>query len=667
MLLRNNRTHPITAFNTITAPGLKSLHTIEVKGGSCSVACTVASTHLDDSGSSPTTYHGRKDPVRDNFIRQLCSSVRRTHIIITNKRIGNNVDSLQKYCDEVAIPPSMDLITIYKSFKNISTFITSKYDKCTNISNDEEMIYKSIFFGTNRRIKHYMRRKLKMFTHAFQMSAFKRFMPMTLPNEILQYEKSNYGAELSISHRTDQVVLDYIRGKSKDFFKHFKLPNVIINTSTKACFEGSNNYSYLYHQNHVPSNPIELGEYIHQQNLMTDQAIRKSLHNNTSVRHIQVVEPLKVRNLTAMPAHHQVLKEYQKAIKAWIDKDPSFKLTNSPDIKSAVQSMNWPKDLLFTSGDYSSATDTIHRDVVLASISGINSRLLESSFDNYSVFDKEGNLLINQRNGQLMGSLISFPILCLINKWIYEYTQDTSSEQSTVPLINGDDILFKSTRLFHDQWRNNIKLVGFRPSPGKNFLNASHFTINSRPFSYDGEYHQLRFVNGKYFKVHVNLYEYSKYVNLIDIGKNIKDRIHFLRDLGLKLSTTSFTKRMTKYIHKDSPLELGGCALICNDKLTALKKAYQYVHINREEQPKNLFLEYLDRHHYPSLFNVKESQNHFETKGISQYLHRKQFQMPTYCHVIHNKRPYTYSGYSIFSEPHELEMCAVNTPQKEKY
>jgi hypothetical protein len=382
------------------------------------------------------------------------------------------------------------------------------------------------------------------------------------------------------------------------------------------------------------------------------------------VRHIQVQEPLKVRNLTAMPAHHQILKNLQMAIKAYIDKDPTFKLTNNPDILSAVRSMQWPNHLLFTSGDYSAATDTIHRDVVLAALSGIRHYLLRTCFDCFTVVDSEGNHMINQKNGQLMGSLVSFPVLCLINKWIYEYTQELSEEESSKPLINGDDILFKSTEEFHNQWRENIRLVGFRPSPGKNFLHKNYFTINSRPFLFNtGTYTQLRFINGKVFKLYNDLNDYCRELKQNDNGMKMKSRLHFYRELGMKLSTKSTTKRQTKFIHKPSPRQVGGCELEIEDKMTDLKKAYQYVFINKESKCNDPATLWLKKYHYPTLFGeVKE--HSFSIKGYKKYLHRNQFTLPTYGEVISNKRPYTYTGYSIFNLPSNSAACAPSILEK---
>jgi len=524
-------------------------------------------------------------------------------------------------------------------------------------------IFKFITSYGSKRFRRFLKRKLNHFRGAYQLSQFKRFFHGNLPREVLDFEKAKYGQDLSISKKTDRNILCYIQKRSKEFFKNFEKPQLITHVSNKACLEGSRNRDFLINAP-KPISVTQVDDYFRQVDNLTQECEWKSLNQNTTVRHIQVQEPLKVRNLTAMPSHHQVLKNYQKAIKAYIDKDPSFKLTNDPNILKAVQSMQWPNHLHFTSGDYSAATDTIHRDVVLAAISGINDPLLNTSFDCFTVIDSEGNHMINQNNGQLMGSLISFPVLCLINKWIYEYTQELSDEESTVPLINGDDILFKSTVQFHNEWRNNICLVGFRPSPGKNFLHKNYFTINSRPFLFNtGTYQRLRFINGKVFKLYNDLNDYCRELKENDNGMKMKSRLHFFRELGMKLSTKQQTKRQTKFIHKPSPYIVGGCELDIEDNMTDLKKAYQYVFINKESMSDDPATLWLKKFKYPTLFG--ESKEHqFSAKGYEHHLHKDQFTIPTYGEVISNKRPYTYTGYSIFNLPSNSAACAPSILEK---
>jgi hypothetical protein len=92
-----------------------------------------------------------------------------------------------------------------------------------------------------------------------------------------------------------------------------------------------------------------------------------------------------------------------------------------------------------------------------------------------------------QQNGQLMGSVLSFPILCIINLvsyWISmeEYLGVEIDFRELPVLINGDDILFPSNPEHYEIWKSKIRSVGFNLSIGKNYIHKNLFTINSIMF-----------------------------------------------------------------------------------------------------------------------------------------------------------------------------------------
>jgi len=104
-----------------------------------------------------------------------------------------------------------------------------------------------------------------------------------------------------------------------------------------------------------------------------------------------------------------------------------------------------------------------------------------------------------QKRGQLMGSVLSFPVLCILNFVTWALTQknvialikqakrekfDRENRlallNSFPVLINGDDILFESTTLDYYRWCEVLKHVGFSKSVGKNLVSKSFVTINSQ-------------------------------------------------------------------------------------------------------------------------------------------------------------------------------------------
>jgi hypothetical protein len=103
---------------------------------------------------------------------------------------------------------------------------------------------------------------------------------------------------------------------------------------------------------------------------------------------------------------------------------------------------------------------------------------------------EEGDVLsYKQQTGQLMGSPLSFPILCYINVVVYwialENYYGIYIPFHLLPvLVNGDDILFRANASFYDIWKSLLKEVGFSLSLGKNYLHKDVLTVNSLLFRF---------------------------------------------------------------------------------------------------------------------------------------------------------------------------------------
>jgi len=95
-----------------------------------------------------------------------------------------------------------------------------------------------------------------------------------------------------------------------------------------------------------------------------------------------------------------------------------------------------------------------------------------------------------QRNGQLMGSPLSFIILCLANA----VTLVAAMVRLGVPvreaiekvlfsgrvLVNGDDILFSGKEALVREWKRVASHCGLSPSVGKNYVSRDFFCMNSQ-------------------------------------------------------------------------------------------------------------------------------------------------------------------------------------------
>jgi len=145
---------------------------------------------------------------------------------------------------------------------------------------------------------------------------------------------------------------------------------------------------------------------------------------------------------------------------------------------------------VFVSGDYASATDSIPLDIyheMLKAVARTSTEVptslwafaLRSSVKEF--VDCRGSSLGWQGRGQLMGSYLSFPFLCLLNYLCFRF-----SIRRRVPLrINGDDIVFRCTEEEREVWARNVARCGLILSAGKTLVHPRVFTLNSVMFRAD--------------------------------------------------------------------------------------------------------------------------------------------------------------------------------------
>jgi len=270
------------------------------------------------------------------------------------------------------------------------------------------------------------------------------------------------------------------------------------------------------------SNDIELNDYDHH-----------------SVTIIALTEPLKVRTISKGNAlKYWLARPVQKMMRETLAKMPQFVLVGTPlqldhiewlwkttdDLVERVSphlaKSGQQIDLDFgwvVSGDYKGATDGLDINATKAAFEAVLSMLdIQSGFAHDHVnheltcerykdilrdvlyeqdlhYRREGqpDHVVKQQNGQLMGSNLSFPILCAINLIGYwmaleEYLGVKIEPHDLPVLINGDDILFRSTkpdptnpRSFYEIWKRVIRQLGFELSVGKNYVHDTIFTVNS--------------------------------------------------------------------------------------------------------------------------------------------------------------------------------------------
>jgi hypothetical protein len=289
--------------------------------------------------------------------------------------------------------------------------------------------------------------------------------------------------------------------------------------------------------------------------------------------HVAVValqEPFKIRTISIADGPSTAAgSRLQRAWHTTMRQLRPFQLIGGTPVEEALQSVKWNPELPFVSGDYSAATDRLSasasRQVFDALLQGVaidpelRDRLARGLFSAEVDYSRTLDQLLKglpdqladylkasvpatftQRNGQLMGNILSFPILCQVNlaAWIearYRYsitayesptaqttavvdsTACTSEEEcpdwmrhldfiarfeaaqnrgyftesdfsSFEVLVNGDDILFQAQPEEYEIWRSIIGSYGLKLSVGKNYYSKEFLTINSELWKWvDGD------------------------------------------------------------------------------------------------------------------------------------------------------------------------------------
>lgn len=216
---------------------------------------------------------------------------------------------------------------------------------------------------------------------------------------------------------------------------------------------------------------------------------------------VPLAEALKVRVITKGPPFTQfVLKPLQEFMWRQLKNHPAFELIGDPvDASKLLPRLGYlmPGEALL-SGDYSDATNQMDPALseaaweTVCDVCAVPRALKELGFrvltGHWLEIDKQGTLM-PQAWGQLMGSIISFPILCIINATVcrlaLEHDQNRSLSLSRCRLmVNGDDCLFPIGPHGKNAWELFGKMAGLSPSVGKVYYSKSFCNINSTTFEY---------------------------------------------------------------------------------------------------------------------------------------------------------------------------------------
>jgi len=238
--------------------------------------------------------------------------------------------------------------------------------------------------------------------------------------------------------------------------------------------------------------------------------MEQSRTEKPTVQLVGLAEALKVRVISKGPAWtYHALRPLQKVMHQHLRRHTTFHLVGGPiDVPRLEALYNGLEDHWSLSVDYKSATDFLHSDISEYCVDLICDRLgvdagrrdlfkialTRHDIQDDTAFGKGG--IRPQCRGQLMGSVVSFPILCLLNaavlvacRWVLDGKSSPSRGERLSRhrfVINGDDALYVAREsAIGLVWNSVSRSVGFRPSPGKVYLSRTYANINSRGFVVD--------------------------------------------------------------------------------------------------------------------------------------------------------------------------------------
>jgi len=217
-----------------------------------------------------------------------------------------------------------------------------------------------------------------------------------------------------------------------------------------------------------------------------------------------VLEPIKVRTITKGRAQaYQAVHGIQKWMHQNLRKIPIFQLigtTVTEDVIKSLLAKRLPHEKL-VSGDYSAATDNLKIAVTKIIFERILKRILADLhfsqeaielttlarkvlYEHTISYPKWADIEnVEQATGQLMGSPLSFPILCLANLICYWVSTCPTKDLTELRvLVNGDDIAFPADQETYQTWSDHLKDFGFVKSVGKNYIHERFVIINSELF-----------------------------------------------------------------------------------------------------------------------------------------------------------------------------------------
>lgn len=254
-------------------------------------------------------------------------------------------------------------------------------------------------------------------------------------------------------------------------------------------------------------------------------------------------ESLKTRVISkGPPLLYTAMKPLQRKLWSSLFRHRTFELIGKPVNGSILSRVFHPlteaDDASFISCDYSDATNEMFSkwsdfcaDLIIKKLDLTldESYLVKRALTNHIVM-LNGEKRVQER-GQLMGSVLSFPILCLVNATLCSVammSQYGDKPLKELPLlVNGDDAVFTGNSEVYSRWLRAAKLSGMAPSIGKVYYSKEFFNINSLVWRMrSGNYE--KWVESPFgLKIIYDYWEFVPYVNLGLLNGTKRSSSHF--------------------------------------------------------------------------------------------------------------------------------------------
>jgi hypothetical protein len=263
-------------------------------------------------------------------------------------------------------------------------------------------------------------------------------------------------------------------------------------------------------------NPVKTSEFY-------DSVYKELRESHYDVTPVFLQEPLKIRTITKGPTiPYWYLKPIQKFLWRNVSRYPLFTLTGTPINAQYLNEQVWSKkeslpnsdEYFLVSADYSSATDNMKMWMSLLvwneiaehiGLGPLERRVGAKSLVGHTIHYGPEEVL-KQWNGQLMGSPLSFPVLCIANAAVCTAAYWSPLEWGEpevrvgprgLPLaINGDDAGMAMTASQYATWKVYASFIGMEPSIGKCYTSDDWIEMNSELyFRRHGSFEKVPFLN----------------------------------------------------------------------------------------------------------------------------------------------------------------------------